>query len=224
MSIYELTLLIHIILFCYWLGGDIGVFYSSKFVVDPSLSRETRLIAAKIMMGCDLIPRVCMSLTLTVGGILTAFNGIEHPLWQMVGIVLLGPIWLTMVLVLHFKQNAAFTPALTRVDFYFRWMMVAAILASCLDAVNTGRLDEAPWITAKLLAFAFLIFCGLMVRINLKGFGASYVKIIQESYNDADNQIMIDSLSKVRPWVVTIWLVLILQAALGITKLGVPAF
>jgi len=30
MSNYELMILIHIILFCYWLGGDIGVFYSSN--------------------------------------------------------------------------------------------------------------------------------------------------------------------------------------------------
>ena len=49
MTTYELILLLHIILFCYWLGGDIGVFYSSNFVVNDDLSRETRLTAAKIM-------------------------------------------------------------------------------------------------------------------------------------------------------------------------------
>ena len=220
MTAYDITLLIHIILFCYWLGGDIGVFYSSKFVVDPTLSRETRLVAAKIMLGCDLIPKICMSLMLTVGGILTEFNDIEHPLWQMVGIVLLGPVWLTMVLVLHFKHDAPFIPMLTRIDFYFRWIMVVGILISCFYSLSTGRLDHAPWVTAKLLGFAFLIFCGLMIRIYLKGFGATYVKIIQGDYDQNDNRIMQDSLNKVRPWVVTIWIVLIIEAALGIAKPG----
>jgi len=69
-----------------------------------------------------------------------------------------------------------------------------------------------------LLGFAFLIFCGLMIRVNLKDFGASYTKIAQNNYDEADNQAMALSLKKVKPWVVTIWIVLVIEAALGIVK------
>ncbi|TQV84837.1 hypothetical protein FKG94_04425 [Exilibacterium tricleocarpae] len=220
MSAYELTLLIHILLFCYWLGGDVGVFYSSRFVVDPRLCRETRLTAARIMLGCDLIPKICMSLMLTAGGLLTEFNGIAHPPWQMAAIVLLGPVWLSLVLVLHFKHNAAFIPALTRIDFHFRWLVILALVVSCIYSITSGRLAEAPWVVAKLLAFAFLIFCGLMIRVNLKGFSATYAKLVRDSYTDADNQLMIRSLARVKPWVITIWVVLVVQAVLGIAKPG----
>lgn len=194
------------------------MFYSSNFVVDSKLSRETRLVAAKIMLGCDLIPKICMSLMLTVGGILTHYNGIDHPLWQWIGIILLGPVWLSIVLVQHFKHQAAYIPTLTKIDFYFRWLLVAGIVISCLISLSTGRLDDAPWVTAKLLGFAFLIFCGLMIRFNLKDFGASYTKIAQNNYDEADNQAMALSLKKVKPWVVTIWIVLVIEAALGIVK------
>ena len=194
------------------------MFYSSNFVVDSKLSRETRLVAAKIMLGCDLIPKICMSLMLTVGGILTHYNGIDHPLWQWIGIILLGPVWLSIVLVQHFKHQAAYIPTLTKIDFYFRWLLVAGIVISCLISLSTGRLDDAPWVTAKLLGFAFLIFCGLMIRISLKDFGASYTKIAQNNYDEADNQAMALSLKKVKPWVVTIWIVLVIEAALGIVK------
>jgi len=194
------------------------VFYSSNFVVDSKLSRETRLVAAKIMLGCDLIPKICMSLMLTVGGILTHYNGIDHPLWQWIGIILLGPVWLSIVLVQHFKHQAAYIPTLTKIDFYFRWLLVAGIVVSCAISISTGRLDEAPWITIKLLGFAFLIFCGLMIRVNLKDFGASYGKIVLNHYGEEDNQAMALSLKKVKPWVVTIWIVLVIEAALGIVK------
>ena len=194
------------------------MFYSSNFVVDSKLSRETRLVAAKIMLGCDLIPKICMSLMLTVGGILTHYNGIDHPLWQWIGIILLGPVWLSIVLVQHFKHQAAYIPTLTKIDFYFRWLLVAGIVISCLISLSTGRLDDAPWVTAKLLGFAFLIFCGLMIRVSLKDFGASYTKIAQNDYDEADNQAMALSLKKVKPWVVTIWIVLVIEAALGIVK------
>lgn len=194
------------------------MFYSSNFVVDSKLSRETRLVAAKIMLGCDLIPKICMSLMLTVGGILTHYNGIDHPLWQWIGIILLGPVWLSIVLVQHFKHQAAYIPTLTKIDFYFRWLLVAGIVVSCAISISTGRLDEAPWITIKLLGFAFLIFCGLMIRVNLKDFGASYGKIVLNHYGEEDNQAMALSLKKVKPWVVTIWIVLVIEAALGIVK------
>jgi len=48
---------VHVLLFVYWLGGDAGVFYSSRFVVDPKLGREARLTAAKIFLELDMLPR-----------------------------------------------------------------------------------------------------------------------------------------------------------------------
>jgi hypothetical protein len=222
MSLYDLTILIHVVLFCYWLGGDLGVYVSSKYTVDTTQIRENRMLATKIMMGCDLIPKICMSLMLTVGGILSEFHGITHPLWQMVGIILLGPVWMTMVLVLHYKHHASFIPLLTKIDFYFRWIMVAGLITSTSYSWVTGRLSEDPWMAGKLLVFAGLIFCGLMIRIKLKDFGATYGKIIADDYNDEDNQRMIVSLNKVRPWVYTIWVGLIIEAALGIAQPGSP--
>ena len=220
MSVHDLLLLLHLLLFCYWLGGDLGVFYASKFVVDPKLSREARLTAGRVMLGCDLAPRVCMSLMLTVGGLLSVYVGVTHPPWLLAGILLLGPVWLGMVLVLHFRSRAAFAPALAKVDYWFRWALIGAILASCLYAEATGRLDGASWLQFKLLAFAFLIFCGLMVRVHLSGFSAAYGKLLRGQCTPQDDARMGASLARVRPWVVVIWLVLVIQAALGVVKPG----
>lgn len=219
MGFHEILLFAHLVLFVYWLGGDLGVFYSSGFVVDDSLSHEARLTAAKIMLGCDLVPRICMSLTLTVGGLLSSTIAFEHLSWQFWLIVLLGPFWLTMVLVLHFKHHANYISALTKFDFYFRWFVIAAIIASCALAVSTDRFENGSWLIAKLLGFAFLVFCGLMIRIRLTGFVTTYVKLVSgDAVSDTDNQAMQASLGKVRPWVITIWLVLIIEALLGIVK------
>lgn len=223
MNPQELLTLLHVILFAYWLGADIGVFYSSGFVVDDRLSRESRLTAARIMLAVDLVPRICMSLMLTVGGLLSATLGVEHPTWQMAGIVLLGPFWLGMVLLLHFRHHASFVPMLTRFDFHFRWGMIALLLLSSGQSLATGQLEHAPWLIAKLLGFAFLIFCGLMIRVRLKGFTEAYIKLLQGSETPEDNRRMQRSLSRVRPWVVSIWIVLLLEAWLGIARPGAAA-
>ena len=147
MSTYEFFILLHLVLFVYWLGGDIGVFYSSKFVVNPNLSKETRLVAAKIMFNIDLVPRICLSLMLTVGGILSEFSGLTHPWWQTAAIILLGPFWLGMVLFIHFNEGKPIAHKVSNFDFWFRWFMIAAILVSVAYSyqywtVGSGALDR----------------------------------------------------------------------------------
>ena len=218
MSVYEFFILLHLVLFVYWLGGDIGVFYSSRFVVNPDLSKESRLVAAKIMFNLDLIPRICLSLMLTVGGILTEFNGLEHPLWQMAAIVLLGPFWLAMVLTIHFKEGSPLAQRLTQFDMWFRWIVIVSVLVSVAYSWSTGRLDPAPWVGAKLVLFALLILCGIMIRRALRPFAGAFRNMAVQGASDADNAAMIASLARVRPWVLVIWAGLLVQAYLGVVQ------
>ena len=39
--------LIHILCLVYWLGADLGVFYSSYYLVNEKLSRDTRINVSK---------------------------------------------------------------------------------------------------------------------------------------------------------------------------------
>ena len=213
-------LVVHLLLFVYWLGGDVGVFHSSRFVVDATRSREARLMAARIMFDLDLIPRVCMSLMLTVGGLLNEFVGIAHPPWQRAVLLALGPAWLTLVLLLHFREGARLAPLLRRLDIALRWFLVAAIVASGLHSLATGRLAAFPWVAAKLWLFAFLIFCGLMIRRGLPPFVAGYRALAAGEPDTEADRRMRDSLARMRPWVLAIWAGLLASAVLGVVKPG----
>ena len=219
---HTIWLLIHLVLFAYWLGGDIGVFYSTRMVINRSLSAAQRLTASRIMLWIDLMPRLCLSMMLTVGGILSEYVGVAHPPWQMAMIVLLGPVWFTVLLVMHFKHNASFMPMLTKLDMWFRWLLIIAIVASTAWSVSTGRLDEAPWIAPKLIIFAVMVLCGVMIRINLPGFMAGVKALREGAITDEQNDAMARSIGRVRPWVFTIWAGLLLEAFLGIYKPGSP--
>ena len=214
------ALVAHLLLFVYWLGGDLGVFYSSRFVVDTGRSREARLTAAKIMLDLDLVPRICLSLMLTVGGLLNEFYGIPHPAWQLVGLILLGPFWLGMVLFLHLREGSAAAHRVQRLDFAFRWFMIAALVASFSYSLATGRLDAYPWIAAKLLIFAFLIFCGLMIRVRMPPFAAGLRALAADQATPDTDRRMRESLARMRPWVLAIWAGVLASAVLGVVKPG----
>ncbi|MCC5794216.1 MAG: hypothetical protein JJT85_05700 [Chromatiales bacterium] len=220
MSAHEFWLIIHLLLFCYWLGGDMGVYYSSGMVIDPKLSREGRLTAAKIMVNLDLVPRICMALMLTVGGILSS-QYVEHRDWQWPLIIAIAPVWLAMVLIIHAKEGTEFGRSVARVDRWFRWIVVISICASVGYAFAfESMLDSDPWVGFKLLVFAGLVFCGLMIRQFIGGYVVGIHKLAQGEPTDAENRAMAESLAKCRYFVIAIWIGLLLQVVLGVVKPG----
>ncbi len=221
MSLYDFLLIFHLLLFVYWLGGDLGVFYSSGMVVDPKLSNSARVTAAKIMVNLDFVPRICMTLMLTVGGLLSEQIGIEHQWWQTVGFVALGPGWLAMVLFLHFSEGTPLGKIVTKIDYFLRWVLVAYLCGSVTYySFFSEHLASAPWVIAKLGIFACLIFCGLMIRKFIPDYGIGIGKLRRGEVDDQVNASMIASLNKCRPFVLAIWAGLFLECFIGVAKPG----
>ncbi len=221
MSLHDFLLIFHLLLFVYWLGGDLGVFYSSGMVVDPKLSNSARVTAAKIMVNLDFVPRICMTLMLTVGGLLTEELGITHPLWQTIGFLALGPGWLAMVLFLHYNEGTSLGKFVTKVDYFFRWALVIYLCWSVtFYTFFNERLATAPWISAKLGIFAFLVFCGLMIRKYIPDYAIGIGKLRNDEVSDEINTSMLASLNKCRPFVLAIWAGLLAECILGVVKPG----
>jgi hypothetical protein len=211
---------IHILLFVYWLGGDAGVFYSSTFVTNTKLSREARLTAFKIFINLDMLPRYCLALMLTVGGVLAEFIGYEHPMWQTVAIVALGPIWVWVVHTIHAREGSEFGKTLATWDRRFRVFMIVAIIASVAYHWTTGPLQPYPWLAAKLLIFAFLIFCGFMIRLKIPPFIEGFKVMAASGATPESDQKMIDGMGACRPYVLLIWAGVAISALLGVLKPG----
>lgn len=211
---------LHILLFVYWLGGDAGVFYSSKFVTNTSLSRDARLTAFKIFINLDMLPRYCLALMLTVGGILAEFVGYQHPLWQTIAIVALGPVWVWVVHTIHAREGTEFSKKLAVLDKQFRVFMIFAIIASVAYHWTTGPLQPYPWIAAKLLIFAGLIFCGFMIRVKIPPFIEGFKVLASSGATPESDQKMTDGMAACRPYVLLIWAGVAISALLGVLKPG----
>jgi hypothetical protein len=214
---YPLLKLLHLLVFCYWLGGDIGVFYSSSFVVRDDLSCEQRLMAGRIMLALDLVPRLCMSITLTVAALLVSQLKLPVSQGELAILILLGPLWFALVLVLHFRHGAA-GGILVTLDKLLRWSVICAILLFVANAWIAEETILPSWLLLKLLGFALLVFLGLLIRARFGGFAAGYAALLQGKPGAFENATMRRSLSRVRPLVLAIWGVLIIEAYLGIAR------
>jgi len=224
MDLYTLLGFAHLLCFVYWLGADLGVFYSSRFLQRSDLSPEARRVAGRIMLGLDQGPRICMTLIAAPGVHMAAQAG-----WLPLSAVWLAAVWvlslgwLAMVLLLHFGPRLGAPPGLAeplaRLDFWFRAVLALGLgtfAIGALIAPQTAPPVVAPWLAAKLLVFAALVGCGLGIRIALRPFGPAYANLQRGAPGQADNLAIAHSLARCRPLVLAIWVGLLLNAALGL--------
>lgn len=221
MTEYLILKFAHIVAFVYWLGGDLGTFLASRYVVNPGIGTEARSVALKIMLACDQGPKMSMPLILPLGIHMASISGLMPlPLWALVIMWLLAAVWLGNVLVLYFNEGKAFTAKLSQFDLYFRIVVVTGLVIYAV----MGLLDSAPikadWLSWKLIIFAALVGCGIAIRINLKPFVPAFVKLMTEGPSDEVNNTMAASVGRCRPFVWAIWLGLFVNAALGLHLIG----
>lgn len=217
MSEYLLFKLLHTVGFAYWLGGDLGVFYSSYFVANDKLSDDARVTAAKILFALDQVPRMCMTMMLPLGIHLTRQMGIFRCSTNLMLLIwAVAFAWLAMVIALHYAKQGKGKALLTAFDFWFRLLLSSGLIVIGAVAQFSDRLALPHWVAVKLLIFGGLVGCGLVVRIKLRPFGPAFANLAQGAASAADNATIRNSLAATRPFVVCIWTGLVASTALGL--------
>jgi hypothetical protein len=210
---YTLLLYIHVLGLVYWLGGDLGTFLSSRYVLRDDLGVEARQTAFSILMACDMGPRLAMPIMLGTGCHLAALRW-PTLLPDMLLLVawFLVAIWIGLIAAIHRAAGQRY-PSLAAWDLRLRFGVVAGLVAGALLGLS---LDLPGWMALKILVFAGLVACGIAVRFALKPFAIAYTHMLQQGANDDSNAAMVAHMGAARRFVWLIWFGLFLNAALGL--------
>lgn len=212
----ELTLftLLHLLVFVYWLGGDVGVFYASTLLTDEKRAAAGRLAAGKIVADVDLAPRFCLLLALPTGLALAAVKGwLQINAGWVVAAFIAAFAWIYLVVQLHVHHAGMET--MKRLDTALRFAFLALLLVAGTGGL-VGAFSIPLFISLKLFVLAFAITMGLLVRRALKPFGPAYVALATDGPSPDTDKIIKSSLDRARPAVMLIWAALLLAAWLGL--------
>ena len=220
MDYYLLLKFAHLVAFVYWLGGDLGTFLASRYVVRRDIGVEARQVALKVMMACDQGPRLAMPVTFVVGYQMAATAGFLHsPGWLVAAVWVIGLAWFANVLIIHHGEGRPFAARLAAVDLRFRLVLLALIVAAAVYGLAGADYLADDRIGWKMLVFGGLMGCGVMIRWHLRPFGPAFGALVADGPDDARNEAIEDSLRRCRPYVAGIWLGLFVNAALGVRLL-----
>ncbi len=216
---YFLLKLAHILLFVYWLGGDIGVFYSAGYVRSNQYSIEARRTAQKILAWIDQIPRYCLVLMLPVGYTLAAEVGVARVppvffaiLWGV------AAAWLWMVWAIHHHQGTALGERLRKFDLGWRWFLLFGLLWDAWTGFRGDGHLLTDWVSLKFGIFALILLCGIMLRVLGKPMAGTMRDIFANGSTPALEARVQQTAARTRPIVLAIWALLVVAAYVGISK------
>ncbi len=221
MSIYLVLKLLHVMLFAFWLGTDMGTYYSSKFVVDPALTPAQRTTALNILLGCDLGPRISMPLVVPTGLHMASLMAIAKVSTVTLVIVwVVSLLWLALVLSAHFNKKESTKKKLKSIDFWIRPVLVIGIATIAIYNLMQPTHLMAPFLNYKLLVLCGLILCGLGIRQQLSKFTPAFIDLVSGNEKPETNTILKKRMDNCLPYVYGIWAGTIACAALGIHLIG----
>ncbi|MBF6182407.1 hypothetical protein [Nocardia otitidiscaviarum] len=223
-------ILLHLVLFVFWLGGDLGVYYSSRFVIDPRLTPAARSSALAIMSGLDLGPKICLVLFLPSGVTLMALEphgaslfGIDFlPWWFVVAVWLFAAAWLALTVIAHRTHGRI--AGIHRADLAIRVAVIAGALTSggyaLVAAEPFGVTTDPRWLGGKILLYGLAIAAGLGIRMTLRPFGPAFATLMSSGSSEPVERTLRRSVDGCLPYVWTIWGSVLAAAALGVLKPG----
>ena len=224
--LFGFLLVAHLLLLTFWLGGDLGTYYSSRQVVRSELSVDARRIALKIMAFCDMGPRLCMPLFLASGTLLIVADpyGDKFKLFA-IPVVAFTALWVALVLIEHNVAGDKPIKALSlKLDYVVRIVVIVGTFAAGLYTMIVTEpfcvQTNPKWLGLKIFLYGGTVLCGVLIRLNLKPFGGGFKSLIIDGSSAAAEKAIGGSMARATPFVYVIWTLVIVIAWLGVAKPG----
>ncbi|MFA1541945.1 hypothetical protein [Actinomadura monticuli] len=231
LDLHSMAVLLHLLLFVYWLGGDLGVFYASRFILRPDLSPEARAVGARVMSVVDMAPRVCLVLFLPSGVTLMAagpFGRDLLPGWTVALAWAGGLAWLALVLYDHVRGATPLGRVARLLDLAVRGGLAAGLLGVAAYTIAApepfGVTTNPRWLGAKAGAYALCILGGVMIRWRLRPFGPAFARLMAAGSSPEVERDIRASVRGCLPYVYAVWAMVLLAAFLGVVKPGTTAY
>jgi len=137
------------------------------------------------------------------------------PIW------IVGALWISAVIYLYINEHhPEKIKTVKYIDFRFRLVLIAFLVYLGLSSLMgmDGAITTDAWLAAKILVFAGTMICGVMVRVSMKDFGQYYGPMLKGTATPEQVTIAQGMMAHAKVYVLTIWGLLVVAAALGLWK------
>jgi hypothetical protein len=164
---YRLTAFLHVVLFAYWLGADLGVFICGRLASRPNLTPDTRQMVRRVGQLIDMGPRTALVLMVPAGLILASQYGSPIVGTPLVLVCVASLAWLWMVWAIFRQPHTPMGKTLWKIDLALRAALTLSFIGFGVSTWVTGEPIAFQWLAAKIVVFGLILLDGIILRLVL---------------------------------------------------------
>jgi hypothetical protein len=210
---------IHILLFVYWLGADLGVFLLALAAKQSDLTFDQRAIALRMALKIDVLPRLSFALMFPVGLELSAAKGLVDPSptvrllsWAV------SAAWVGIVIGMVRTQGRPGTAALKHANVLLHWVLFLIVGIIGVTSVLGHGPFPGGWLGWKILLFALIFFCGIMIDREFDPMAPAFARLATEGSKPDIEHAITRAVDRCIRWVLTLYALVLVIAFLGTAR------
>ena len=216
---YNVLLWLHILMFGYWLGADLGVFFCDSQMTRDDLDIEERMRVRRIRYKVDMAPRTCFVLILGLGFTLALRYGSPFGGVWLAGIWAFCLSWLTLIWSARILGGTERGALLSRIDRKVWWTAGAVMITLGAYALFGATLAVPKWLALKMMVYGLICWNGIWIMRSAD----HWYPLIEMARRGGEERAHAEPLMKAtRFWCATsagvLWFLVLLVAFIGTVK------
>lgn len=210
---------LHILLFVFWLGADVGVFTCGVWLKRPGLTPGERLLLLRVSSVVDLLPRMSAALMLPVGTML-ARNWV--PAVDATWVAFAWSVALAWLALTFAGIRTVGTPAGARVSLVTHVFLVLLAIV-CFVASVRWRGGAAPgpaWVADKLALYGLVCLLAIGIEVAFRPVVAGFARLAAPGEAAAGEAQIARGMNVTLGVVATLYVVVLVASFLGTAKPG----
>jgi len=219
MTIYAILVFIHVLLFVFWLGADLGVAILGEHFRKRTYSLTERLTILKLLVITDMGPRTAWALMVPITISMLGAGGYwAVPIWAIAVAWGVGGYWLWLVWRAHGLGQDPKAAPLKIQEFWLKIALAAFyLILGGMSLVQNAPL-EPDWLASKALLFGVIFAAAIMIDVVFKPLGPVLGDLIEKGSSDATEVPLLKIMNRTRKWVWVVYALLLVTAFLGNVK------
>ena len=210
---------VHILLFVFWLGADVGVFVAAAYAKNDKLSFETRATLLKLAGFVDLFPRISFAMILPVGLHLVTLTGI-YAITSVMQLIawLVALAWVVLILVSYVREGSELAAKLGQLQNAFLTIAGLFFIGLGLLSLLNAEPFAQGWFALKMLLFGCVFFAALAIDYCFRPMFAPFMAIGAEGSTPEREAAVTQAINRTLVSVITLYVLIAAIAFLGTTK------
>ena len=220
MAEYEIWKFLHICMFVFWLGTDVGVMLCSKKSTDPNLGVEARFQMLEMALKIELLPRVMWVMALPFGVQLSKTMGYIDPSSITLAMMWLFTLaWLVINVGGAANLNEPWGQQLSKINrFIVASLGVGLIIVAISSFMGYGPY-EANSVALKVGLYGLVNLTILGIEVAFFPLGLAYERLATEGSSPEIESSISGGMDLTLRWVHATYILIFITAFIGATKI-----